>query len=59
MLALPETRPMKQLDDLPMTFFAAAVSVSPLASLGGTLAPLEAQRLLLSIVEPLSGVLLG
>lgn len=50
---------MKQLDDLPMTFFAAAVSVSPLASLGGTLAPLEAQRLLLSIVELFSGVLLG
>ena len=50
---------MKQLDELPMTFFAAAVSVSPLASLEGILAPLEAHRLLLSLVEPVFRVLWG
>jgi hypothetical protein len=37
---------MKQLDDLLMTFFAAAVIVSPLADLGALLAPAEAHALL-------------
>lgn len=38
---------MKKLDDLLMTFFAAAVIVSPLAGLGGLLAPAEAHRVML------------
>ncbi len=37
---------MKQLDDLLMTFFAAAVIVSPLADLRALLAPAEAHALL-------------
>jgi hypothetical protein len=37
---------MKQLDDLLMTFFAAAVIVSPVAGLGALLAPAEAHTLL-------------
>ncbi|MGK2923576.1 MAG: hypothetical protein ACSLE4_12495 [Methyloceanibacter sp.] len=42
---------MKQLDDLLMTFFAAIVTVSPLAGLGGLLSPAHAHRLLLAFAS--------
>jgi len=48
---------MRNSDELALTFFAALVSVSPLAALGCLLAPLEAHRLLQAAARPLSGVL--
>ena len=48
---------MKQLDDLLMTFLAAAVIVSPLAGLGHLLTPLEANRLVLAFVASGFGAL--
>lgn len=47
---------MKQLDDLLMTFFAAAVSVSPVADFGALLAPADAHRLMLAFAAHASAV---
>ena len=46
-----QSRLMKELDDLLMTFFVAAVIVSPLADLGALLAPAEAHGLLLAFAS--------
>jgi hypothetical protein len=50
---------MKDLDDLPMTFFSAAVMVSPLAELRHVLAPLEAYTLVSAFAASGLGVLWG
>ncbi|ODR97380.1 hypothetical protein AUC69_12250 [Methyloceanibacter superfactus] len=59
MLVQREGWPMRQLDDLLMTYLAAAVMVSPFAGLEHLLAPLEAHRLAWVFAVSGSGTLWG